>query len=79
MVDLEDLIRKEVAHRPLGQKTQGTEISPPAVYMIVADELYLMGIVDLVVQILELVVHKSRQHRILFLSPGIGNGWRGNA
>ena len=74
VVDFEDLIRKEVAYRPLGQETQGTEISTPAVNMVVTDEFYLMRIENLKIQILELVVHQSRQHGIFFLGPGVGNG-----
>ena len=78
VVDLEHFVREQVARRPLSQKTQRTNIGPPAFRVIIADELHAVREEQLKVQLLELMVHQGRQHGIFLPGFGIDNRLGGN-
>ena len=62
MVDLEFAVREKLTHSRLGQETQRTDINPPALCMVKADELHPVRIKHREVQGFELMVHQRGQH-----------------
>ena len=78
VVDLEYLVREQVAGRPLSQEAQRTEHGAAAVGMVIANKFHLMGIIDRIVQRLQLVVYESHQHRVLLPGLGVRHNRRSN-
>ena len=68
MIDNQHLVRINPADGILEDEAEGTQIRPLSVRVIVAYELHLVRDCELIVQFLQLVVHKGCKHRIL--SPG---------
>ena len=71
VVNLENLLRKQVPRRPLRQKAQGTDVGAAAVRMVVADKLHVGRLVQFIIQGFQLVIHQGGQDRVLLSRLGI--------
>ena len=64
MVNDQHLVRKQFPDCVLQDKAERTQISTTAIRMIVTDKFHLMGHRQPIVEFLQLMVHKCREHRI---------------
>ena len=64
MVNDKHLVRKQFPDCVLQDKAERTQVSTTAIRMIVTDKFHFMGHRQPIIEFLQLMVHKCREHRI---------------